>query len=244
MDDHELAGWLAQRAGQVLLRLRDDGLRAGENPWRLQDRGDAEAHRLLVTELARHRPDDIVLSEEGTDNPARLGAARVWIVDPLDGSYDYPEWDSVEWAVHVAIVEHGVATAGAVSVPGRQQLFGTAVMSTPQPSSRTRPTIVTNRSYAGLVNRVAAHLGADVRPLGSAGVKAMAVVSGEADAYLHSSGLYEWDVCAPAAVALAAGLHVSDLAGDHIVFNRPRPAVAGLLICRPELATAVLDAIG
>jgi 3'(2'), 5'-bisphosphate nucleotidase len=244
LDDHELAGWLAQRAGEMLVRLRDDGLRAGQNPWRLQDTGDAQAHRLLMDELTKHRPDDVVLSEEGTDNPRRLGAARVWIVDPLDGSYDYPEWGSVEWAVHVALVEDGRATAAAVSVPGRQQLFGTAVTSTPQPSPRERPVIVTNRSYAGLVNRVAHHLGADVRPLGSAGAKAMTVVGGDADAYLHSSGLYEWDVCAPAAVAEAAGLHVSDLSGEPLRFNQPRPVVAGLLICRPELTEPVLDAIG
>jgi 3'(2'), 5'-bisphosphate nucleotidase len=243
VDDHELAGWLAHRAGETLLQLRDDALRAGESPWRLQDRGDGVAHRLLLDELASHRPDDVVLSEEGADSSRRLAAARVWIVDPLDGSYDYPEWDSVEWAVHVALVTGGAAVAGAVAVPGRQQLFGTAVTSRPGPSMRARPVIVTNRSYAGLVNRVAAHVGADVVPLGSAGVKAMAVVAGEADAYIHSSGLYEWDVCAPAAVALAAGLHVSDLAGTELRFNQPRPVVSGLLMCRPELAEPLLDAL-
>ncbi len=79
--------------------------------------------------------------------------------------------------------------------------------------------------------------------MGSAGAKAMAVVRGEADVYAHSGGQYEWDSCAPVAVALAAGLHATRLDGSPLVYNNADPYLPDLLICRPELAEASLDAL-
>jgi len=67
----------------------------------------------------------------------------------------------------------------------------------------------------------------------------MAVVEGTADVYVHPSGLYEWDVCAPAAVAVAAGLDVSDMNGSDLSYNKVRPVVPGLLISRPEFTSRV-----
>jgi 3'(2'), 5'-bisphosphate nucleotidase len=243
-DDHELAGRLAARARDLLVDLRHDWFRSRRNAWGLEDAADRAAHDYLVGELARLRPDDAVLSEEGLDpREGRLGAARVWIVDPLDGSSDYPYADSEEWAVHVALVEQGRATAGAVALPASPGLFGTATSPVPPSSAHDLPVVITSRSWGGAGQRVADALGGRVVRCGSAGVKAMAVVRGAADVYVHPSGLYEWDACAPAAVALAAGLHVSDLDGRPLEFNKPRPVVAGLLVCRPEHTVTVLSAL-
>jgi len=243
-DDHELAGWLAGRARDLLVDLRDQWTRDRRNAWGLEEAADRAAHDLLVGELARLRPEDTVLSEEGRDpRQERLAARRVWIVDPLDGSNDYPYADSEEWAVHVALVEAGRPTAGAVAVPTAPGLFGTAVHPVPPPRSHEPPVVITGRSWAGAGQRVAQALGGRVVRCGSAGVKAMAVVRGAAEVYVHPSGLYEWDACAPAAVAEAAGLHVSDLHGRPLEFNKPRPVVEGLLVCRPERTAVVLAAL-
>ena len=243
-DDHELAGLLAARARDLLVDLRDTWTRDRRNAWGLEEAADRAAHEYLAGELARLRPADTVLSEEGRDpQQARLAASRVWIVDPLDGSSDYPYADSEEWAVHVALVEGGVPTAGAVAVPTAPGLFGTATSPLPPAASGGRPVVITGRSWGGAGQRVADHLGGRVVRCGSAGVKAMAVVRGVADVYVHPSGLYEWDACAPAAVAAAAGLFVSDLDGRPLVFNKPRPVVAGFIVCRPERATDVLTAL-
>jgi 3'(2'), 5'-bisphosphate nucleotidase len=91
---------------------------------------------------------------------------------------------------------------------------------------------------------VASALDADLLPMGSAGAKAMAILAGVVDIYLHAGGQYEWDSAAPVAVALAAGLHASRLDGSELRYNRPDPYMPDLLICRPELAAAVLGLTG
>jgi len=225
-------------AGAALVDLRDS-VGAGYSPWALRDRGDMVAHELLVELLEEHRPADLVMSEEGVDDRRRLDAHRCWIVDPLDGTYDYPFADSIEWAVHVAIVENGVPAAAAVGVPGMDQVFATD--DSPGPAERTdrdEPLVVSGRSAGFAAAAVAEELGGKLTACGSAGVKAMLVVSGAVDVYVHSSGLWEWDVCAPAAVAAANGLVVTDIDGDPITYNKSRPVVRGLVISRPEYAEA------
>lgn len=245
MDDHELAGWLAHRTLVELLRHRDEGHRRGVALWRIEEDGDRLAHELLVHELARARPGDAVLSEEGHDDRSRLTSDRVWIVDPLDGSADFAYRGSTEWAVHVALVENDRPVAAAVAVPHDCRVYGTEHSPVPvRPAANEPPVMVSGRSWGGVTRQVAGALGAELTTCGSAGVKAMLVVSGSADVYVHASGLYEWDACAPAAVAAAAGLFVSGADGRPLRYNKARPTVAGLVICRPELAGAVLRALG
>src|SRR5579872_3502362 len=98
-DDHRLAHDLATAAGRRLLALRA----GGGDPADLRKHGDRESHEYLTAELARLRPADAVLSEEGRDDPARLAADRVWIVDPLDGTREFGEPGRTDWAVHVAL---------------------------------------------------------------------------------------------------------------------------------------------
>ena len=188
--------------------------------------------------------DDAVLSEEGRDDPARLGFDRVWIVDPLDGTREYSERGRLDWAVHVALAVDGVPAAGAVALPARSLTLATEPPPAPPAAWNGPPRLVVSRSRPprqAFVIRDA--LDGDLLPLGSAGAKAMAVVLGEADIYAHAGGQYEWDNCAPAAVAAAAGLHVSRLDGSPLRYNRRDPWLPDLLICRPELADPVLAAL-
>ena len=239
-DDVKLAVQLARTAGDLLLAVRRDALIEGRT---LGDAGDAIAHQYLVRALAAQRPDDAVLSEEGKADPARLDKSRVWIVDPLDGTREYSENRS-DWAVHVALTVDGVPAAGAVALPGlgltlSSDSAGGAMGAVGKPIrmvvSRTRP--------APQALQVAERLGAELVPMGSAGAKAMAVVRGEADIYLHAGGQYEWDSCAPVAVAQAAGLHVSRIDGSACRYNNADPYMPDLLVCRPELAAQVLAAL-
>ena len=239
-DDHALAARAATDVGRLLVRLRGswDG-----GPGRLGDRGDAAAHTALVELLAAARPEDPVLSEEGDDDGARLESERVWIVDPLDGTREFGEAGRVDWAVHVALVVGGEPRAGAVALPALGTTFGTG-SPPPSPSAGAgRLRVVVSRTRPPPVaERVAEALGADLVPLGSAGAKAMAVVQGEADAYVHAGGLYEWDSAAPVAVARAAGLHVSRLDGSPLRYNSPRPWLPDLVVCRRDLASAIVVA--
>lgn len=241
-DDHRLAASLAEEAGRLLLDLRVES--AELHPSLLRDEGDRRAHRLLADRLHEERPEDGLLSEEGVDTARRLGRERVWVVDPLDGTREYGEAGRSDWAVHVALVVDGGLAAGAVALPARGIVLGTEPpppMPIPQPG---RLRVVTSRSrMPQAATRVAAALDAELLPLGSAGAKAMAVVLGEADAYAHAGGMYEWDSAAPAAVALAAGLHVSRIDGSPMRYNRPDPWLPDLLVCRPELAATCLAAL-
>ncbi len=242
--DASLAARLATEAGHILVEVRDELVRAGAPPWQVMDTGDLVSHRFIAQELARVRPHDAVLSEEGLEDPRRFESDRVWIVDPLDGTSEFGEDGRPDWAVHVALWDADHFAAGAVSIPALEITFCTDPAPVIPASTRTRARLVTSRSrnpYVAVV--VARALDADAVRLGSAGAKAMAVVTGEADIYVHDGGMYQWDSAAPAAVALAAGLHVSRIDGSPMVFNDRDPWLPDLLICRPEFAEPVLAAL-
>ncbi|MGE4322328.1 MAG: 3'(2'),5'-bisphosphate nucleotidase CysQ [Sphingobium sp.] len=241
LNDAQLAAHLAETAGRILLEVRASGL---FGPAALGKAGDQTANQFLVHALRETRPDDGLLSEEEKDNDARLSSSRVWIVDPVDGTREYGE-ERADWAVHVGLAIDGVATVGAVALPG---MDGGVVLRTDRPvglpaaSDRLRMVVSRTRPAPEAVT-VAERLGAELVPMGSAGAKAMAVILGQADIYLHSGGQYEWDSCAPVAVARAHGLHCSRINGDPLVYNRSDVYLPDLLICRPEHSPMVLDAL-
>ena len=239
MTDAELAAHLAETAGKILLDLRASGSLAGKA---LGDAGDATANQFLVHALKEHRPDDGLLSEECKDTDARLSKSRVWIIDPVDGTREYGEGRS-DWAVHIGLAIDGVARVGAVGLPG----LGLVLRSDephPLPAAPNPLRMVVSRSRpAKEATEIAAQIGAELVPMGSAGAKAMAIIRGEADIYLHSGGQYEWDNCAPVAVAQAFGLHTSRLDGAPLVYNRKDVYLPDLLVCRKEQAQDLLARI-
>lgn len=243
-EDHELAARAATDAGRLLVGIRAEMEAGGEWPEHIGDEGDRRAHNLLVELLGRERPGDSVLSEEGRDDLARLDAERVWIVDPLDGTREFSEPGRVDWAVHVALSIDGTVVAGAVALPARNLTLATRPAPPFPPPWDGPPRLVVSRSRPPYqANLICQALDGQLVPLGSAGAKAMAVVLGEADIYAHAGGQYEWDNAAPAAVAMAAGLHVSRLDGSPLIYNRRDPWLPDLLICRPELAEPALHAL-
>ena len=241
MNDADLAADLALEAGRILLEVRASGQFEGKE---LGKAGDAAANRFLVDALRAAGPADGLLSEEEKDDAARLGIERVWIIDPVDGTREYGEARS-DWAVHVGLAVGGNASLGAVALPGLDG--GTVFRSDqphPLPEHKGAPRLLVSRTRpAAEAVAVAEMLGGELVPMGSAGAKAMAVVRGEADIYLHSGGQYEWDSCAPVAVASAFGLHCSRIDGSPLVYNQSDTYMPDLLICRPEWAQKVLEAV-
>ena len=238
--DARLAAKLAERAGLLLLQLASTSGLTGKELGKL---GDARANELLLAELHGTRPGDAVLSEEAKDSPGRLSADRVWIIDPLDGTREYGMPGRPDWAVHVALWERGAdaITAAAVAQPD----LGTVYASDEARATSTQSTVVlvSDSRPPTFAGSVAEKLGYQLRPMGSAGAKAMAVVRGDSAAYVHAGGQWEWDSAAPVGVALAAGLHASRIDGSPLKYNSETPYLPDLLICRPELADAFLTAI-
>jgi 3'(2'), 5'-bisphosphate nucleotidase len=244
MNDHEFAAALAQRAGELLLEVRSAAEAEGVDEKTTKSRGDLMSNDLILAELARERPDDAVLSEESKDNPVRLTAERVWIVDPLDGTREFSEFGRSDWAVHIALVSAGTPIAAAVGMPALGEVFSTASPPPLPPPHTGAPRLVVSRTRPPrITGYLAGLLEAELVPMGSAGAKTMAIVRGEADVYAHGGGQYEWDSCAPVGVAAAAGLHVSRLDGSPLVYNQPDPYLPDLLVCRPEMAADVLAAM-
>jgi len=243
MTDAELAAHLAECAGRILREVRASGMFQGKS---LGKAGDQTANQFLVHALREQRPDDGLLSEESKDTAERLAKSRVWIVDPVDGTREYGEERS-DWAVHVALAIDSVAHVGAVALPDLldESTGGGVVLRTDclidlAPSAE-RPRLVVSRTRpAAEAVAVANKLGGELVPMGSAGAKAMAVVQGQAEIYLHSGGQYEWDSCAPVAVARAHGLHCSRIDGSALRYNNQDTYMPDLLICRPEWAGPVL----
>ncbi len=240
--DPELARLLATHAGVILLRLR--GTLRGAPAERLRAEGDQRAHEFLTAALRRLRSGDAVLSEEGADDPRRLKADRVWIIDPLDGTREYSEPHRSDWAIHVALWERGSLVAGAVALPGLGPTFSSEQPPVVHGSAHRPLRMLISRSRPPeFVGALAKRIHAQLVPMGSAGAKTIAVVRGEADLYVHDGGQYEWDSAAPVAVALAAGLHASRLDGSPLRYNNPDPYLPDLLVCRPELAERTLAAL-
>jgi 3'(2'), 5'-bisphosphate nucleotidase len=233
--DDQLAERLATTAGAILLALRAEGL----DGKALGQAGDEAANAMLCRELRAGRPDDAILSEEEKDSAARLAHRRVWIIDPLDGTREYGEGRD-DWAVHVALAVDGVATVGAVALPALGITLTSGAPVPLRPANSPLRMLVSRTRPAAEAVFVAERIGAELVGMGSAGAKAMAVVRGEADIYLHTGGQYEWDNCAPVAVAQAAGLHVSRVDGSPIRYNNADTYLPDLLICRAELAGEVL----
>ncbi|MET8262270.1 3'(2'),5'-bisphosphate nucleotidase CysQ [Micromonospora sp. NPDC005553] len=266
MIDGAFARWLASRAGQALLDLRTE--MGFADAGALKSAGDKVSHDLIRTELAKWRPDDAVLSEEdegsrlawaaevNTGAVSRLNADRVWIIDPLDGTREFSEEGRSDWAVHVALwarnapSPHGLV-AGAVGLPAQHRVLGTDYPPAYPPmtveaatagerkirlaASRSRPPV--------FLTDLAEDVGAHLVPMGSAGAKIAAVVTGEVDAYIHAGGQYEWDSAAPIAVATATGLHASRIDGSALKYNEADPRLPDLLVCRKDLATRLLAAL-
>jgi len=239
MTDEELARDIAAQAGATLLEIagRDDLSGAA-----LGEAGDAASERFIAQRLRAARPGDRILSEEATDDLARCDARRVWIVDPLDGTREYSE-KRADWAVHVALSVDGRPATGAIALPGLGRTLTGDVPPPPRGAGERLRMVVSRSRAPAMAVRVAEALGAELIPMGSAGAKAAAVVEGRADVYLHDGGQWEWDNCAPAAVALRAGLHASRIDGGPLRYNAPRPYLPDLLICRRELAEPVLAAV-
>jgi 3'(2'), 5'-bisphosphate nucleotidase len=248
-DDHQLAGWLAETAGRLLLEVREQGLEGRE----LKDAGDRAAHVLLMELLGEHRPSDAVLSEEGADDKVRLTRDRVWIVDPLDGTREFSEPPRGDWAVHVALWQRhapprtgdardtGDLVAGAVAQPGIGQTFTTAPPPVIPPSTAVRPRIAVSRSRPpAFTDGLVAALGGETVAMGSAGAKVISVVRDVTDAYVHSGGQFEWDSAAPVAVARAAGLFCSRVDGSPLRYNQDDVYLPDLVVCRPELSESIL----
>jgi 3'(2'), 5'-bisphosphate nucleotidase len=250
-DDHALARELAQEAGQLLLGLRERAFAGGDDPDLLRKAGDRQSHELLMARLAQARPGDAVLSEEGADDKARVAAGRAWIVDPLDGTREFGIAGRCDWAVHVALWSRqagqdaiGGLIAGAVALPAQGRVLATPAPGfTPGDGHQPLRLVVSQSRAPQLVKDVAALIGAELVPCGSAGAKVATVVTGETDAYVHAGGFYEWDTAAPAAVAAAAGFHVSRIDGSPVAYNCHDPLMPDILVCRPAIAGQLLEAI-
>jgi len=237
-NDHELAGRLATEAGELLLGVRAEFADAESADRKAA--GDRRSHEFLMAALAEHRPGDAVLSEEGADDKVRLNSDRVWIVDPLDGTREFSELGREDWAVHVALWEGGELVAGAVALPAQGVTLATPTVIAP-PAAPGAPRVVVSRTRPPAVAlAVRDALGGVLVEMGSAGAKVASVVQGISDVYVHAGGQYEWDSAAPVAVARAAGLFTSRIDGSRLVYNQSNVSLPDLIVCRPELADAVL----
>ena len=236
--DHEVAARLATEAGALLLDVRAEFADADASERKAA--GDKRSHDFLMEALAAVRPDDAVLSEEGIDDPVRLSAERVWIVDPLDGTREFSEAGRSDWAVHVALWQAGELVAGAVALPAQGVTLATPTVPAP-PAQPGAPRIVVSRTRPpAIALEVKDALEGTLVEMGSAGAKVASVVQGVSEVYVHAGGQYEWDSAAPVAVARAAGLHTSRIDGSPLIYNQRDSKLPDLIVCRPELADAVL----
>jgi 3'(2'), 5'-bisphosphate nucleotidase len=246
VSDHKDAARYARASGELLMEIRRGAPEDAETgaSGSLGRSADQRSNERLLELITRDHPGDAILSEESADDARRLDADRVWIIDPLDGTREFTE-RRTDWAVHVALWERGPGvTAAAVALPAQDLVLDTGTPPVVPPGAATRPRLLVSRTRPPeIATKLAAVLDGELVAMGSAGAKTMAVVLGQGDAYVHAGGQYEWDSAAPVAVAAAGGLHTSRINGDPLVYNQANPWLPDLLVCRPELAQPILDAL-
>ena len=236
ISDSRLTNSLAQGCGEILKGVRNGGLLRGLS---LGDAGDEAAQEWIARVLEQHRPQDGMLSEEASDDLARLKKDRVWIVDPLDGTKEFATGRQ-DWAVHIALVENGIPIHAAVGLPDLGVTFKSSdVRAVTGPLSKKF--VVSRNRPPKVADYIAEKMGYEIVGVGSAGAKAMHVLLGDYDGYTHAGGQYEWDQAAPVGVAQAAGLHCCRLDGSEIRFNNEDTFIPDILICRPELKDDILE---
>lgn len=265
MNDHELARKLARETGTLLVGLRKhaEAMRGGEDETHavlaqevLGSEGDRVAHDYLIEQFSTHRPHDVVLSEEGDLEVARLNAPRVWIIDPLDGTAQYSSGGE-DFAVHIALWEAGSSapcqiSVSSVAVPARNELWSMdePVQRSEQNDSPIRILVSRSRppreiaAVIRVLEEAFPERGrVEVIPMGSVGAKVGAILAGQADVYFNSGGFYEWDLAAPLGIAIHNGLSVTDCSGNQIELNKVNLKVKDILICRPELTSTIVTAL-
>ena len=236
ISDSRLTNSLAQGCGEILKGVRNGGLLRGLS---LGDAGDEAAQEWIARVLEQHRPQDGMLSEEASDDLARLKKDRVWIVDPLDGTKEFATGRQ-DWAVHIALVENGIPIHAAVGLPDKGVTFKSSdVRAVTGPLSKKF--VISRNRPPKVASYIAEKMGYETVGVGSAGAKAMHVLLGDFDGYIHAGGQYEWDQAAPVGVAQAAGLHCCRLDGSEIRFNNEDTFIPDILICRPELKDEILE---
>lgn len=257
--DAELSRDVARLAGQLLLDLRESFSTDLADANALRKQADRAAHELIMAELTAARPGDAILSEEGKDNDLRLAASRVWIVDPLDGTWEYGQGRR-DFAVHIALWEPAAQrlTAATVDLPAQgisrtvlDQVDGPSPLPTDRPirivASRSRPPATLPRAVEILGARLAAagitDQGVEIVDVGSVGAKVNELIAGRAEAYVHDTGFFEWDVAAPYGVATHYGLVPSRVDGSEVTFNHMPPYVTDLLVSHPDLGTDLRAAL-
>ncbi len=261
--DAELSRVISREAGALLLELRDSyGIvdpDDEERANRLRKQGDLVAHEFIAAALAEHRPHDALLSEEGKDDDRRLTAERVWIVDPLDGTWEYGQFRH-DFAVHVALWHSTSQMLSACSVDLPAQGLTRSVLdevSGPGALPINRPIrVVASRSRAPkslqaaivmlserLTQDGVSDLGVEIVDVGSVGAKVNVILSGDAEAYVHDSGFYEWDVAAPFGVARHYGYEASHVDGRAMTFNHMPPYVTDLVVSHPLIAVALRESL-
>lgn len=251
----EVAGAAVRSAATAIHEARARGLELSLKGGReVVTNADREANRLIRSTLLDAFPGDVIYSEEDPDPPARHGARRVWIIDPLDGTGSFTRGEN-EHGVSVGLAIDGRAVVGAVYSAARDALYHGAVgmgawrdaepVTVTRHASPATATILMSRkelSRNDAAGRSASRPPWRVHPLGSTACKLALVAAGEADGVVSYKARREWGSCAGTALVLAAGGIVTDLSGAALTFNRPasQPTSQGLVAAGPELHQALL----
>jgi 3'(2'), 5'-bisphosphate nucleotidase len=257
----EIAVRLAREAGAAAMAYYgtdERTLKAGGSPVTA---ADLAANRVIVRGLRAEFTGDAVLSEESKDDPSRLGAERVWIVDPLDGTKEFLAQNG-EFSVMIALTVGGEPAVGVVFRPDGDVLHraeagqgtwreegGEARRLGPDAGGEDGGLrMVGSRSHGDpLIDRIAAELGVvEHIPHGSVGLKCALLADGGAEVYVHPVPyLSEWDTCAPELVLREAGGRVRDCRGRPLRYNKATPKQPdGILATAPGVAPEVADRVG
>ena len=223
------------KAGELSISLRDKGLKkeikSDNTPV---SNGDLEVNKFITKKISEITPEIPIISEETSDNKNNSTLKDFWLVDPIDGTYDYIN-DLEEFTINAGLIINNKPVAGLINAPAKRRMFyaygeGNAYeLSNGKIVNLNDKTIKNNQSLKFIsysnkikpeIQKIYKNLGVTENVKMKSSLKFCVVATGEYDGYVAEPRAYEWDIAAGHAILLSAGGSITDFEGNEILYGK------------------------
>ena len=222
-------------AGDLSLSLRKKGLKkeikSDNTPV---SNGDLEVNKFITKKISKITPDIPIISEETSDNKDNAQLKNFWLVDPIDGTYDYIN-DLEEFTINAGLIVNNKPVAGLITAPAKKRMFYSYGEESAFELSNGKTTNLSNKSidnnrpikFISYSNKIKPEIQKIYQDIGvvenvkmKSSLKFCVVAAGEYDGYVAEPRAYEWDIAAGHAILISAGGTVTDFDGNEILYGK------------------------
>ena len=221
-------------AGEISLTLRKKGLKkeikSDNTPV---SNGDLEVNKFITQKISEITPDIPIISEETSDNKDNIKLKDFWLVDPIDGTYDYIN-NLEEFTINAGLIINNKPAAGLIYAPAKKRMFysyseGNAFELSDGKTTNlnNKDTVIRPIKFISYSNKIKPEIQKIYQDIGvvenirmKSSLKFCVVAAGEYDGYVAEPRAYEWDIAAGHAILIHSGGSVTDFDGNEILYGK------------------------